>query len=137
LEGNSRKEPSAIKGQCSYDQINQTSAYKAFTRSSFYRKVLHQLYQSKYYPYHFLMLNRNYGYELSFIKQPGKFYNANSTELIRNFIFNKKVGDPAIDSIWFNVFNKEMRIQSVYPDFDKERKDLLISITKYRSETNL
>lgn len=137
LEGNSEKEPSAIKGNCSYDQIIQTSAYKAYTSSSFYRQVLQRLYRSKYYPYHFLILNWSYGYELSFVKDPGRYYNANSTELIRNFIVNKGVRNPEIDSIWFNVFNKEMKIKSINPEFDKEKKELLISITEYRSEAKL
>ena len=137
VEGNSEIEPAIIEGYCSYEQICSTPAYEAYTNSSFYRHVLQRLYRSKYYPYHFLMLNWNYGYELSFIKDPEKFYNANSTELIRNFIFNKSHADPMIDSIWYNVLDKEMRINSVDPEFDKEKKELLISITNYRIRTNL
>jgi hypothetical protein len=137
VEANSEIEPAIIDGYCSYEQICSTPAYKAYTNSSFYRYVLQQLYRSKYYPYHFLMLNWNYGYELSYIKDPGKFYNANSTELIRNFIINKSHGDPMVDSIWYNVLEKEMRINSVDPKFDREKKELLISITNYRRRANL
>ena len=136
LEGSSENEPSIFKGSCLYQQISSTSAYEAFISSSFYRQVLKRLYCSEYYPYHFLMLNWNYGYELSLIKDPGKFYNANSTELIRNFIINKSLCDPTIDSIWYHILEKEMKINSIYPEFDKEKKDLLISITNYRSEDN-
>ena len=75
VEGNSDIEPAVIEGYCSYGQICSTPAYKAYTNSSFYRHVLQSLYSSKYYPYHFLRLNWNYGYELSFIKDRKRFYN--------------------------------------------------------------
>jgi hypothetical protein len=137
LENSSESEPSLLQGNCVYEQIMNTTAYAAFTRSSFYRRVLKQLYSSKYYPYHFLMLNWYYGYELSIVKDPDRFYQANSTELIRNYIINRELCDPVIDSIWNKVLSREMKIESIDPQFDREKKDLLISITNYRLNSNI